>query len=177
MENWLLLQTMLEVVGFVVAVAEDGQQGIERWESWQPDFIWMDVRMPVLDGLEATRRIRALPAGDKVRIAALTASAFNEDRDQVMAAGMDDFVRKPYRADEIFDCLARHLGVQYRFADSSAPATTQPATSFTGADLASISAELRARLRAAFLAFDAPGIRSVIDSVGEQHPALAGALR
>ena len=105
-ENWLLLQRMLEDVGFRVRVAEDGALGVEAFEAWRPHFIWMDIRMPVMDGLEATRRIRALDGGRDVRIAALTASAFEEEREEVLAVGMDDFVRKPYRPAEVFDCMA-----------------------------------------------------------------------
>lgn len=66
-----------------------------------------------MDGLEATRLIRALDGGKDVKIVAVTASAFAEQRKEVLAAGVDDFVRKHYRSTEIFDCLAKHLGVRY----------------------------------------------------------------
>jgi len=73
----------------------------------------MDRRMPVMDGLEATRRIRELEGGKDVRIAAVTASAFADQREEMLAAGMDDFVRKPYLPAEIFDCMTRQLGVHF----------------------------------------------------------------
>ena len=94
-ENWLLLKRMVEDAGFQVRVAGDGAEGIEVFRTWRPHFIWMDVRMPVMDGLEATRRIRAIEGGRDVKIVALTASVFKEERDNVLAAGMDDFIRKP----------------------------------------------------------------------------------
>ncbi len=114
-ENWLLLQRLLADVGFDVLVATNGAEGVECFKSFQPHFIWMDRRMPVMDGLEATKRIRTLDGGESVRIAAVTASAFIEQREELLAAGMDDFVLKPYHPSEIFDCLAKHLGVQYLY--------------------------------------------------------------
>ena len=86
-----------------VRVAEDGAQGVEMFRIWQPHLIWMDLRLPLMSGLEAAREIRALDGGRQVRIVALTASAFAQQREEVLAAGLDDFLRKPYRREEIFD--------------------------------------------------------------------------
>ncbi|MFH0976296.1 MAG: ATP-binding protein [Spirochaetota bacterium] len=118
MENWLLLRRLLEGIGFQVRVAENGAAGIETYLLWHPHLIWMDVRMPVMDGLEATQRIRKSEGGNEVKIIALSASVFQEERNRVLSAGMDDFVRKPYRAEEIFDCMTRNLGVNYIYAVS-----------------------------------------------------------
>jgi signal transduction histidine kinase/CheY-like chemotaxis protein len=177
LENWLLLQRTLEEVGFVVRVAENGQLGVEAFQSWQPDFIWMDVRMPVMDGLEATRQIRALTDGHKVTIAALTASVFKEERDQVMAAGMDDFVRKPYRTREIFDCLRRHLNVRFVYAEESGPATTTAAPELTSAAMASLPYEVREQLRLAVLGLDAAEIGRLVAHIQVQNPDLAENVR
>ena len=113
MENQLLLNQLMEAVGFQVKVANNGKEGVQLFQNWHPHLIWMDRRMPVMDGLEATRRIRALDGGKDVKIAAVTASAFADQRQEMMDAGMDDFVRKPYRANEIYECLSKHLGVKY----------------------------------------------------------------
>ena len=94
-ENWLLLQRLLQDAGFQVQVAEDGAQGVEMFRTWQPHLIWMDVRLPVMGGLEATSRIRALEGGRQVKIVALTASAFAHQREEILAAGLDDFLRSP----------------------------------------------------------------------------------
>jgi len=93
-------------------VAEDGARVVGIFQSWRPHFSWMDLRMPVMDGKEAVRRIRALDGGLEVKIAAVTASAFVSEREEVLAAGVDDFIRKPYQPSEIFDCMARHLGLR-----------------------------------------------------------------
>ena len=128
-ENWLLLRQLISNIGLDVKLAENGEQGISLFQDWHPDLILMDWHMPVMDGDEATRRIRRLPGGDKVRIVAVTASAFKEERQEMFDAGMDDVVAKPYRFDEIYDCLTRQLGVRYIFADhreSTVPVADRP---------------------------------------------------
>ena len=112
-QNRQLLLQLLISVGFQVKEAENGQEAIDLWNSWKPDFIWMDMRMPILDGYEATQQIRASSEGDKVVIVALTASAFEQDRGAVLEAGCDDFVGKPFREEIIFEKLAHYLGVRY----------------------------------------------------------------
>ena len=105
--NWLLLQRLLQSVGFDVRVAEDGAQAVELFKAWRPHFIWMDIRLPVMSGIEATSSIRELQAGRDVKIVAVTASAFASQREQVLSTGFDDFLRKPYRHAEIFNCMAQ----------------------------------------------------------------------
>ena len=92
-ESRKLLLNLLGLVGFDARGAENGQEGIAVWEKWEPNLIWMDMRMPVMDGYEATRRIKATPKGQDTVIVALTASAFEEQRSAVMSAGCDGFVR------------------------------------------------------------------------------------
>jgi CheY-like chemotaxis protein len=99
--------------GFEVRAVVNGEEAIEVWESWEPHLIWMDMRMPVMDGHEATRRIKATEKGQDTVIVALTASAFEEDRVTALEHGCDDFVRKPFRETEIFGKLAEHLGVRF----------------------------------------------------------------
>ncbi|ADL55334.1 ATP-binding protein [Gallionella capsiferriformans] len=117
-ENQLLLRQLMERLGLPVKVASDGVEALELFNSWHPDLIWMDRRMPVMDGIEAARRIRALPGGEATKIIAVTASAFMEQRTEMLAAGMNDFVRKPYRFNEIYDALSMQLGLQYVYADT-----------------------------------------------------------
>jgi signal transduction histidine kinase/CheY-like chemotaxis protein len=109
-DNQQLLELLLQRVGFEVRIAGDGEQAVAAFQSWQPDFIWMDMRMPVMDGYEATRRIRALPGGRRVKIAAWTASAFREDRDGILAAGCDDVLSKPLEEEKLFEIMERLQG-------------------------------------------------------------------
>jgi len=115
MENWLLLQHILENVGFKVKVAENGQDGIEAFKTWNPDLIFMDVRMPVMDGKEATKHIRRLEAGKTVKIVGVSAHVFSDDIQNTMATGMDDFIKKPFLFSDIYSCLQKHLQVNYLF--------------------------------------------------------------
>ncbi|WP_293126380.1 response regulator [Microcoleus sp. bin38.metabat.b11b12b14.051] len=114
-ENRLLLVKMLQPIGFEVLEAENGLQAVELWESWQPDLIWLDTRMPVMDGLEAVRQIRVKEKATQGRtvIIALTASTFEERKGEIIAAGCDDFVRKPFQEQILFDKMACYLGVRY----------------------------------------------------------------
>ncbi|GFE69452.1 PAS domain-containing sensor histidine kinase [Chroococcus sp. FPU101] len=118
-ENRQLLRRILEPLSFEIQEAENGQQGIEIWQNWQPHLIWMDMRMPVMDGYEATQRIKKTTMGQATVIIALTASAFEEKRSLVLSAGCDDFVSKPFQTAEIFEKMAKHLGIQYVFAQDS----------------------------------------------------------
>ena len=129
-ESRLLLMKLLEQVGFNVRQAENGKEAVALFKEWSPHFIWMDIRMPVMDGLAATRRIRDMPGGDAVRIAALTASAMEEERESVLAAGCDEFVRKPYRIPTIFQIMAKHLGIEYHYKND-APAGARRSQSGT----------------------------------------------
>jgi signal transduction histidine kinase/DNA-binding NarL/FixJ family response regulator len=119
-ESRLLLRQLLEPFGFEMQEAANGQEAVQIFESWNPDLIWMDMRMPVVDGQEATRLIRAHPGGKRVKIIALTAHALESEREEILAAGCDDFIRKPYRDAEIFQTLARHLGVVFLYEEQKA---------------------------------------------------------
>jgi CheY-like chemotaxis protein len=112
-ENALIMRQLLSRAGFVVRVVESGTEGIDAFEQWKPHFIWMDLRMPDMSGTEAAGRIRELAEGRMVKIAAMTASAFEMEREQVLAAGMDDFIRKPFRPSEVFRSMERLLGAKY----------------------------------------------------------------
>jgi len=120
LENRHLLVKLLRVFNFDVQEASNGQEAVTLWQSWFPDLIWMDMRMPVMDGYEATRQIRMaerqrMPSSTAppTKIIALTASAFQEDRLRVLEAGCDDFVSKPYRQEVILQKISDHLGIQY----------------------------------------------------------------
>ncbi len=111
--NRMLLCKILEPLGFELREADNGQVALMHVDQWQPHLIWMDIRMPVMDGLEATRRIKATEAGGQIKIVAVTAHALEEERTEILAAGCDDFIRKPYQVTEIFECLAKHLDVRF----------------------------------------------------------------
>jgi PAS domain S-box-containing protein len=116
-ESRALLVRLLEPLGFEVREAQNGQEAVEIWEDWQPHLIWTDMRMPVMDGYEASLRIRAHTKGQATAIIALTASALEQEKALVLSVGCNDFVRKPFRDNLIFDKMREHLGVHYIYAE------------------------------------------------------------
>lgn len=105
--NQIVTTAMLENVGAVVRVASDGLEALALLRSEPFDCVLMDVQMPLMDGLEATRRIRADPSLAPTRVIAMTANAWDEDRDQCLAAGMDDFVTKPVDPQVLYRTVMR----------------------------------------------------------------------
>lgn len=124
-ENRLLLRCILEPLGFELSEAVNGQEAVTVCRTWHPDLIFMDIRMPVMNGIEATRRIRADAAESKTKIVAVTAHALEDERLEILESGCDEFIRKPFHENDIFDALTRHLGVVFRHDDT--PATEAPA--------------------------------------------------
>lgn len=137
-ESRLVLVTLFTSIGFSVREAENGQEAIAVWESWQPHLILMDMRMPLMDGYEATKYIKArkqesqqtqeslsIPNppspihNHKTVIIALTASAFEDDRQMVLSVGCDDFVGKPFREDVLLEKVSQHLQITYIYEENA----------------------------------------------------------
>lgn len=164
LENRLLLIKLMDTICFPVKTAGNGLEAIEQFQAWQPDLIFMDSRMPIMDGIEATRQIRGMPGGKDVKIVAVTASAFVEQRNELLLAGMDDFIRKPYRFNDIYECLSRLLGVQYVF--ESMPAETDSMVPILTSDmLAVLSSELRSELKDALESLHSDRIEAAMAQV------------
>jgi signal transduction histidine kinase/CheY-like chemotaxis protein len=172
-ESATVLRKMLTRAGFQVRVAENGPLGIEAFQQWRPHFIWMDLGLPQLSGTEATRRIRQLEGSRQVKIVALTASAFAQQRGGVLAAGLDDFLPKPYRREEIFDCMTRHLGVRFQYREAAQKPRADPAAALRPEALAMLPEQLRQELADALVRLDPGLIFEVIGRVSE-HDAHVG---
>ncbi|MBW4520277.1 MAG: response regulator [Scytolyngbya sp. HA4215-MV1] len=131
-----LLARLLQGIGFEVQEASDGQAAIACWRTWHPHLIWMDMRMPIMDGYNTTQQIRKMQntSSDLPTefcnsfpppvIIALTASAFEEDRTKVLAVGCNDFVRKPFQEAVILEKISEHLGASYIYEDTLSAQTT-----------------------------------------------------
>jgi PAS domain S-box-containing protein len=187
-ENRWLLVDLLQRVGFDVREAENGQAAIEIWQAWEPHLIWMDMRMPVMDGYEATRRIKDMPNGKQTIIIALTATAFEETRTNILTTGCDDFVSKPFRMDTIFAKVAEHLGVRYRYADmltgeatgranpSNPMPTSQKLSALTAKDLTIMPADWVIQLHQAAIKGSDEQILKLIEQIPATHSPLAHIL-
>ncbi len=180
-----LLARLLSSVGFLVEEAADGQHAVASWERFRPHLVWMDMRMPVLDGYQATRRIRSAEAAaagaPRTAIVALTASAFDHDRPSILAAGCDDIVAKPFRESLIFETLERQLHVRFTHealapgGELAEPAIAPPAPS--EAALAALPAEWVIELERALGAGDDLLAQEVVDRIAPHDQGLAHELR
>jgi PAS domain S-box-containing protein len=144
-ENRLVLVKLLTPLGFEVAEACNGQEAIDLNSVWQPHLIFMDMRMPIMDGYEATRLIKAQRTSDRPAIIALTASAFEEERNLILHTGCDDFVAKPFREALLLAKIAEHTGVEYRYEAASPMLKTALGSgdaADTTADIASLLAQM-----------------------------------
>ena len=178
LENRNLLTKLLDTVGFDTRAAANGKEAIALWQTWQPDLIWMDMRMAVMDGYEATRQIKAKSQNQTVVIA-LTASAFEEQQKEIFAAGCDDLVRKPFQEEVIFEKMSKYLGVKYIYEEDNFDENKIPTNSkiiLTSQELGVMSAEWVNSLHQAALEVDADLILQIIEQIPEQYQTLAEKL-
>jgi signal transduction histidine kinase/CheY-like chemotaxis protein len=177
-ENLLLLKSTLEEVGFDVLEAQNGEEAVEVFQRESPDFIWMDMRMPVMDGYEAVRHIRRCSGGDTIPIIAITASAFKQQHSEILAAGCNDMVIKPFRALEIFEKMGRYLDIEYIYEpEAEAAPVREPEVKLTTAMLADLPDELLQELREATLSLNSEAITAVIEHIEPLAPVTAKGLR
>ena len=205
-ENRVLLDKLFASAGFDVRGAANGREAVEVWDEWRPHLVWMDMRMPVMDGYQAAREIRrrevvsgqwsvASEGKDSVRdgsdtdhrppttdhrptvIIGLTASAFEHERPDILAAGCDDVIVKPFRAETLFDAATRYLGVRFRREGEEAPLrAAAAAASGTAAGIAALPADLVGELRDAMVRGSSNAAGRAIDRVRANDPALAEEL-
>jgi CheY-like chemotaxis protein len=176
-DNRELLVQLLEQIGFEVRPVSDGKQAIEAFNNWRPNLILMDMRMPVTDGYEATRSIRRAPGGTDVPIVGVTASAFADMKQDVLDAGVDEFVIKPIREDDLLDKIGKLLDAHYVYGDGEPAQEPAPEEELDAATMAALPADLVARLREAATAADFNAVLRLADEIEPHDERLAAALR
>ncbi|MGQ9870195.1 response regulator [Leptodesmis sp.] len=194
LENRQILVELLAPIGFEVQEAANGEKAIAQWEAWSPHFIWMDIRMPVMNGYEATKRIKAACAATRQElqiVIALTGSVFEEDRRIALSMGCNDFVRKPFKAEVIFEKMAEYLGLQSVYAEPqsyptfvvSAKQHAQPAVNeesmpftLTTDSFSVIPVEWVQQLNQAAMKVNAKLVAQLIQQIHEDQASLANAL-
>ncbi len=174
-QNRLLLVKLLTPLGFEVREAINGQEAVTMWQSWQPNLIVMDMKMPVMDGCEATKRIREAPNSQDTMIIALTASAFDEQREDILKVGCNDFISKPFRAEVLYEKIALHLNVRYVYAGENQAAATQP-LQLTKEALSVMPNEWVEQLYQAAIALDEVSIIELIKQIPARESMLAKIL-
>jgi signal transduction histidine kinase/CheY-like chemotaxis protein len=180
-DNRELLSQMLGPVGFKIRQVADGEEAVKEFERWDPSLILMDLRMPVMDGYEAIRRIRASVGGKNAKdakIIAVTASAFEETRQEVLDTGADDFVSKPFRETELIEKIGRLLGVKYVYAEAVSGAVKPEALeALTSESLAGLPGELIRQIRESTVTADLDRMLELIQQAAIHDARAADGLR
>ncbi|MES2644555.1 MAG: PAS domain S-box protein [Myxococcota bacterium] len=174
-DNRQLLEHLLAPLGFEIRLATNGEEAVREFEAWRPNLILMDYRMPVMNGDEAIRRIRAMPGGDATKIIAVTASVMLGNRQELMAIGADDFISKPFREMELFQKMHTHLGVEYVFSED--PIVRVETAELTAESLVGWPEDILQAMRDAVLTADFDQLLEQIEGVQGRDPAVASGLR
>ena len=173
--NRKIMQLLLEKVGFQVRGAENGQEAVDVWLDWQPDMIWMDLRMPIMNGYEATEKIKSHSSIQSPTIVALTASTFEEERSVFSASKYDDFVNKPFSENIIFDKIAQHLGVRYIYETTVQPEKVKLES--TADSLKIMSSQWLTEVEQAAASLDTDRLTILLQQIPVEHSDLKQVLQ
>lgn len=171
-DNQQVIREMLKLIDCDVMLANNGRQAIELFQRWQPQLILMDMRMPDMDGYEATRAIRVLPGTDTLPILALTASAFAEDKSAVLAAGCNEILSKPVDSQVLYETIGRWLGLHFAYVSQ---ANAQELGHV--ADFSKLPVALRNQLHEVVIMLDVEAVQEIVDRIAPDFPGEADELR
>jgi len=170
LNNQLIVKQLLERIGCIVAIAGNGVEAIERFQSWQPELILMDMRMPVMDGYKATREVRAMPNGKTIPILALTCSTIEEDQNQILEAGCNAILRKPIDAAKLYLLLGRLLNLKFEYATDTPDAPPSKQRTASSTTLSGLPSELRQALSDAAAILDLAEVQSLASQLSTTYP-------
>ncbi|MDF2934458.1 MAG: sensor protein [Chryseobacterium sp.] len=177
-ESRQLMVRLLETAKMKVISAENGMEAVEKFKLYQPNFIWMDIRMPIMDGLEATRQIREIKGGENTKIVALSAHVFDEEIKPILAAGCDDFLAKPFLLEEILNIMAKYLNLEYIYEDSVSSADDfSIADEISVEEIQNINKDNIKALLDAVLLLDSKKIMKAIDDIELEEVSVSKKLR
>ena len=179
--NLALLSRLLGDIGFEMRQATNGEEAVETFRAWQPHLIFMDMRMPVMDGYDAIRRIRADAGGRDVKIVSVSASAFEQDRREALRAGADEFIAKPFREAVLFEKIGKLLGVEYSLSDKARSEKLLPndavMSAMTAEVLSALPEESIHKMRDAVIKADFELMMELVGGVEDHNIFVAQELR
>ncbi len=174
--NRRLLVRLLRGVGFNVHAVEDGQQALEAAQNWQPDLILMDAHMPNVDGVQATSHIKQ-HINPNVVIIALTASAFDYQQAEIIAAGSDGYVTKPFRRDDLLELIGQKLGVTYTYDDETPAESVTIHDTLSDDVLRTLPAETIRELNRIVTELDVQAGHALLAQVAQSSPHAATVMK
>ena len=163
---------MLNRIGVDVETAENGSIALDKIRTRMPNIVLMDIRMPVMDGPDTLAQLFEEHGRDSVDVIAVTASVFDHERKRYLDMGFSGFVEKPLRAEQIYRCLADHLGVEYTYEESEVVGTAEESVKIVADDF-KISPELYDRLISAAESYSITDLRDGLEILHEEAPRLA----
>jgi PAS domain S-box-containing protein len=177
-ENLQVVVNLLKMVGFETMEAVNGEEAITKFEAWNPHLILMDMRMPVMDGYEATRRIKLTEKGKLTPIVALTASSFENERRKTIALGMQGHIRKPFRESELFGTIGNILGINYIYEEEASVTYEKyyASNETIAEDISKLPYKLVSQMKDAVAVADLDLLIHLIHTIESDNPDLANHL-
>ncbi len=174
-ENRQVVVRLLNLVGFTTKEAVNGQDAIAKFEEWNPHLILMDMRMPILDGYESTRRIKLTEKGKQTPIVALTASSFEDEQKKIGELEIHGYIRKPFRESELFGTIGNILGISYVFEDESTfPEENDQITDIEIVErISQLPTDLLEQMRNATIVADIDLLIDLIHQINPEHSDLS----
>lgn len=173
-----LLERVVQSIGMETKIANNGKAAVDLFSKWQPDFIWMDRRMPIMDGLEATKIIREQTGGEHVKIVALTASALKEETERIMQCGFDKFLAKPYKIETIYEVMKELLNLEYEYEqEKSSSAFALEAIKINKEKLNRLDFKIRHKLYIAAVELNSDKVIEVAESIYQDDEETAQVLK
>ncbi len=178
-ENQKIVVKFLTMVGFETIVANNGKEAIDKFEENNPDLILMDMRMPIMDGYEATRNIKLTEKGQQTPIIALTASSFEDEQNKIEKLNMQGHIRKPFRKNELYNVIGKILDVKYIYdeqADNTAKSAVKD-TDFIKKAIANLPDKLVLKMLNAIAIADLDILLELIKTIEKENIDLSDYLK
>ena len=174
-ENLQVAVNFLRLAGFETNEAVNGEEAILKFDEWNPDLILMDLRMPVMDGYEATNRIKSTDKGKQIPIVALTASLFEDENNKLESLGLQGYIRKPFTENELFGTIGKVLGITYLHEEKTPliPSKYIYDEVAIAGDIAKIPANLILKMRDAVAVAESEALIKLINSTEQVNSELA----
>jgi signal transduction histidine kinase/DNA-binding NarL/FixJ family response regulator len=177
-ENLKVAVDLLRLVGFETKEAINGVEAIKLFETWNPHLILMDMRMPVMDGYEATRQIKSTEKGKKTPIVALTASAFEDERKKMESMGMQGYIRKPFRENDLFSPIGEILNIEFIYDNDTSEVEDKYQDDFDliAGDISRLPADVVKKMNEALAVADLDLLIELIEDLDNKHAEIAQKL-